>query len=318
MKPKKVWVLYGGESVERDVSIKSGTAIATALKNKGFEVREVDFKSRSELPKIFASERPDIVYLGLHGTFGEDGTLQGYLETLGIPYTGSRVLSSATSMNKLVTQKLLKHHGLPIAKFVEATKNGFLLDATLKEISLAKKWFIKAASQGSTLGVFRYDPALVAESERKEAFGEMCQQAFGLDNEIIIEEWIEGRELSIPVVNGTAYPIIEIKPNSKYYDYKSKYTAGQTEYLCPAPVDEKITKKVQQVSEAVFHVMKCLDYARVDVMLKDSGEFYVLEINTLPGMTATSLVPKAAMAKGISFEDFVEMIVTKSYERQVK
>lgn len=320
MKPKKVWVLYGGESVERDVSTNSGKNIVAALKAKGFEVRALDFKVREELPAFFASDRPDIVFLGLHGTFGEDGVIQGYLETLKIPYVGSGVLSSSLCFNKLVTQKILKHHKIPVAKFMEVQRESFSIDKLIKEeiTLLSKKFFIKAASQGSTLGVYRYDPAAFLEVERKDAFEDLCTKAFQYDTELIIEEWIEGRELTVPVVMGEAYPVIEIRPNSKFYDYQSKYTAGETEYLCPAPLEETLAKKIQECSEQVFKGLKCSDYARVDVMLRESGEFFVLEANTLPGMTATSLVPKSAKAKGLSFEDFIEMLVCKSFERQHK
>jgi D-alanine--D-alanine ligase len=320
MKPKKVWVLYGGESSEREVSLKSGSNIVAALKAKGFDVKALEFKSREELPAFFASDKPDIVFLGLHGTYGEDGVVQGYLETLRIPYVGCGVLSSAICFNKLMTQKILKHHKISIANFIEVQKEAFSFDSLLKTHPdlINKKYFIKAASQGSTLGVYRYDPASFIEGERKDAFEDLCLKAFQLDSEILIEEWIEGRELTVPVVFGKAYPVIEIRPNSKFYDYQSKYTVGQTEYLCPAPIDETLTLHVQQCCESVFRALKCADYARIDVMLKSTGEFFVLEANTLPGMTATSLVPKSAKAKGIDFETFIETLVTGSYERQKK
>lgn len=320
MKPKKVWVLYGGESSEREVSLKSGSNIVAALKAKGFDVKALEFKSREEVPAFFASEKPDMVFLGLHGTYGEDGVVQGYLETLNIPYVGCGVLSSAVCFNKLVTQKILKHHKIPVANFIEVQKEDFSIDKLLKsnpEI-ISKKYFIKAASQGSTLGVYRYDPSTFIESERKSAFEDLCLKAFQIDTEILIEEWIEGRELTVPVIMGQAFPVIEIRPNSKFYDYTSKYTLGQTEYLCPAPVDENITLRVQQCCESVFKILRCADYARIDVMLKSTGEFFVLEANTLPGMTATSLVPKSAKAKGMDFESFIEHLVIKSYERQKK
>lgn len=320
MKPKKVWVLYGGESVERDVSTNTGKNIVAALKATGFEVKALDFKSRAEIPGFFANDRPDIVMLGLHGTFGEDGVIQGYLETMNIPYVGSGVLSSSLCFNKLVTQKILKHHKIPVAKFMEVQRATFSLDKLIKEESalLSKKYFIKAASQGSTLGVYRYDPAAFIESERKDAFGDLCMKALQYDSELIIEEWIEGRELTVPVVFAEAFPVIEIRPNSKFYDYQSKYTSGETEYLCPAPIDEVAAQIIQQCCEHVYKALKCEDYARIDVMLKDNGEFFVLEANTLPGMTATSLVPKSAKARGLSFEAFIEMLVTKSFERQHK
>ncbi|MEZ4813655.1 MAG: D-alanine--D-alanine ligase [Bdellovibrionota bacterium] len=320
MKPKKVWVLYGGESAEHDVSVKTGANIVAALKAKGFEVTALPFKSRDQIPSFFAQTKPDIVFLGLHGTFGEDGVIQGFLETIKVPYVGSGVLSSALCFNKLTTQKILKHHKIPVASFLELQRNTFSVQDLVKAEPrfLEKKYFIKAASQGSTLGVYRYNPADYVEAEKKEAFEDLCAKAFQFDSELIVEDWIEGRELTVPVVFSQAFPVIEIRPNSKFYDYQSKYTAGETEYLCPAPIEKEITQKVQSCSEEVSKVLKCQDYVRVDFILKDSGDFVVLEANTLPGMTATSLVPKSAKAKGIDFESFIEMLVLKSYERQTQ
>lgn len=320
MKPKKVWVLYGGDSAEREVSLKTGANIVAALQARGFETKACEFKNKNEVPAFFVNERPDLVFLGLHGTFGEDGRVQGFLETIKVPYVGCGVLSSALCFNKLVTQKILKFHNVPIAHFFEIHKESFSFKEVLKERPelLSRKFFIKAASQGSTLGVFRYDPAAFIESERKEAFEDLCLKAFQYDSEVIVEDWIEGRELTVPVVFSKAYPVIEIRPNSKFYDYQSKYTAGQTEYLCPAPIDAAMTEKIQNCCENVYKALKCDDYVRIDLMLKDSGEFFVLEANTLPGMTATSLVPKSAKAKGLSFEDFIESLVVGSYERQRK
>lgn len=320
MKPKKVWVLYGGDSVEREVSLKSGANIVAALQAQGFETRACEFKNRTEVPQFFLNEKPDLVFLGLHGTYGEDGRVQGFLETHKIPYVGCGVLSSALCFNKLTTQKILKFHQIPIANFFEINKETFSIANLLKEdpTLISRKFFIKAASQGSTLGVFRYDPASYIESERKEAFEDLCLKAFQYDSDVIVEDWIEGRELTVPVVFSKAYPVIEIRPNSKFYDYQSKYTPGHTEYLCPAPIDSETTARVQQCCEKVFKALKCDDYVRIDLMLKDDGSFFVLEANTLPGMTATSLVPKSAKAKGLSFEAFIEELVVGSYERQKK
>jgi D-alanine-D-alanine ligase len=318
MRSQEIWVIYGGESSEREVSLRTGSNLLSALQLKGFKVKGVEIKSQKDLLAIFHKQKPDFVVLGLHGTFGEDGRVQGFLETMGVPYVGSGVLSSALCFNKAVTQSLLKQAGCPVAPFIVCEKRNFSLQKVLKENPkiLNRKSFIKAACQGSTIGVYRYDPQDFVESKRETAFAGLCEKAFHYDEELIVEEWIEGRELTCAIVLDEAYPLVEIRPNSKFYDYSSKYTAGETEYLCPAPLDESLSKKIQMSCLKAFKILRCQDYARIDVMLRDSGEFFILEANTLPGMTATSLVPKAAKAKGLSFEDFVELLVTESYARQ--
>ena len=320
MRPRNVWVVYGGDSSEREVSVSSGKNIAAALRAKGFEVTDHELKAHADLLGLFHAGKPDLVFLGFHGTYGEDGRAQGFLDTIGVPYVGSGVLASALCFNKAVTQRLLKEYDCPIAKFFERNKSDFSVADLLLEESefFKKKWFIKAASQGSTIGVFRYDPKNFNDAEKQNAFEDFCAKAFQFDNEIIIEQWIEGRELTCAVVGGEAYPLVEIKPNSRFYDYQSKYTAGQTEYICPALVDPATAKKIQVVCEKIFKYLRCQDYARMDIMLADDGNFFILETNTLPGMTNTSLVPKAAKAKGLSFEDFIEKLVVDSYVRQGK
>jgi D-alanine-D-alanine ligase len=318
MRSQEIWVIYGGESSEREVSLKTGANLLGALQSKGFKAKGVEIKTHKDLLGLFQSHKPNLVLLGLHGTFGEDGRVQGFLETVGVPYVGSGVLSSALCFNKAVTQSLLKQSGCPVASFVVCEKRNFSLPKFLKENPkiLNKKSFIKAACQGSTIGVYRYDPQEFSEDQREVAFHALCEKAFGYDDELIVEEWIEGRELTCAVVMEEAYPLVEIRPNSKFYDYTSKYTAGETEYLCPAPLDENLSKKIQAACLKAFKVLRCQDYARIDVMLNNSGEFFILEANTLPGMTSTSLVPKAARAKGLSFEDFVEFLVLQSLARQ--
>ena len=318
MRSEEVWVVYGGESSEREVSLKTGLNLVAALQSKGFKIKGVEIKSQKDLLGLFQSQKPALVILGLHGTFGEDGRVQGFLETIGVPYVGSGVLSSAICFNKAVTQSLLKQNGCPVAPFIVCEKKNFSFQRLLKENPkiLNKKSFIKAACQGSTIGVYRYDPQSFSETQKEAAFDALCEKAFAFDDELIIEDWIVGRELTCAIVMDEAYPLVEIRPNSKFYDYTSKYTAGETEYLCPAPLDEELSKKIQLACLKAFKVLRCEDYARIDVMLKDSGDFFILEANTLPGMTATSLVPKAAKARGLSFEDFVEYLVTQSYARK--
>lgn len=307
----------GGPSSEREVSLRTGRGIATALKSKGFAVESFDVQPGPALGQLSWSAPPDIVFIALHGPFGEDGTLQGFLDSLQIPYVGSGVGASALSMHKGLAKKHLEQFGVPLAKSFDFEGESGLekfLRQHASENFLAKKWFIKPAREGSTIGIERYDPS--AGTRGRSDFEKLCRSALRYDSYLLVEEWIEGAEITIPVLFGQAMPVVEIRPLSHFYDFQSKYTAGKTEYLCPAPLDAALTEKVQRLSEDVYRYLECEDYGRVDMMLGPQGPI-VLEMNTLPGMTETSLVPKSAKVAGLSYEDFVEKLVKGSYEKQM-
>jgi D-alanine-D-alanine ligase len=315
--PKNVWVFHGGTSSEREVSLRSGSGVAEALQRKGYEVSLFDVKPGFELQKLPWAQKPDIVYLALHGEFGEDGTVQGYLESLGIPFVGSGSFASSLCMDKIATKLVLEDAGLPCIPskhlYQEADLNKFL-DDSASSAWIQKKLFIKASRQGSTIGIYRFDPS--AESNPRQRFAEICREAFRFDTRLLLEEWIEGRELTVTLFKGAALPVVEIRPKSKFYDFQSKYTKGQTEYLCPAPLEEKVRASIAAAAERAFVVLENRDFCRMDVLLEPNGRFYILEMNTLPGMTETSLVPKAAAASGLNYEDFVSELVNFSYARQ--
>lgn len=314
-------MIFGGSSSEREVSLKTGRGVVKALQEKGFEVRAIEFDGRPEslLALPWTDSGPDIVFIGLHGRQGEDGALQGFLESLNVPYVGSAVLSSALCFHKSITKNVLSAHGLPVPRshdFAGEADFAKFLETDANVEKLAKgAWFFKPAEEGSTIGIERYrfegQPLDAAMKEIQHKFAAAAE--FGSD--VLVEEWVEGPELTTPVIEGRATASIEIRPKSKFYDYKSKYTAGETEFLCPAPLSADQSSKLSSIAERACAVLKCQDYARVDFIWGPHGPV-ILEVNTLPGMTETSLVPKSLKAEGVSYEEFLERLVHVSFARQ--
>lgn len=304
MKRKKIAVVMGGPSSEREVSLRTGGAILRALQEKGYNAIGLELVPETFLTQI-KEEQIDVVFNAVHGKFGEDGILQGALELLHIPYTGSGVLASAMAMDKNISKRLFLSAGIPTPRSCFYNKQddeqGLIGDILT---SFAMPVVVKAAAQGSSIGVTIVEEAGALPSAVKKAF-EYC------DN-ILVEEFIKGREVTVAVWGSEspeALPVIEIVPHSGCYDYHSKYTSGATEYIVPAELDASTTQEVMQVAVRAFSILGCCGIARADIMLDDKNKPYVLEINTIPGMTATSLVPKAAAAAGISFPELCERIV---------
>ena len=320
IRPSKIWVLYGGNSSEREVSIKTGLGILAALESKGFETKGYDVKPGTLTDLPWKEEKPDLVYIALHGHFGEDGAIQGFLDAQSVLYVGSGVMSSAVCFHKGFTKNILKAAGIAVPLSYDfAGEEHFLREdrlGTLPDNFYKRKWFIKPAQEGSTIGIERYDPMAFPIEARKDAFYEMFCTALKFCEDVLIEEWIEGPEMTVPVFSGRALPAVEIRPKNKFYNYESKYTVGETEYLCPAPVNDVLGQELADISVNTFHALKCVDLARVDLIVSQTGPV-VLEMNTLPGMTETSLVPKSAKEAGMEYADFVEKLVCASYKRQV-
>ncbi|MDF2569472.1 MAG: ddlB [Sporomusa sp.] len=309
MKNKKIAVVMGGPSAEREVSLNTGRAILAALQEKGYNAIGIDLSPQHFVDQL-KKEQIDIVFNAIHGLYGEDGLMQGALEMLGIPYTGSGVLSSAMAMDKAVTKRLFTAAGIPTPRShlynKQDAKRG-LADEILMEFGTPV--VVKAAAQGSSIGV-----VIVEESVNLEF---AVTEAFKYSDHIVVEEFIKGKELTVSIL-GTdqpeALPIIEIVPQSGRYDYNSKYTKGATEYIVPARLETEVASHVQQVALEAYKLLNCRGIGRVDVMLGSNNKPYVLEVNTIPGMTATSLVPKAAAAVGISFADLCERILLMTAE----
>ena len=320
-RPQKIWVLYGGSSSEREVSLRTGKGITDALKSKGYEVDGFDIKPGPGLLSLQWNAAPDLVVLGLHGSFGEDGTIQGFLESLKIPYVGSAVFASALCFHKGMTKRRLVAKALPCPfSFDVSGPQGFVELKATREFPkdfYARNWYLKPAREGSTIGILRYRGEDLDESERVRNFENFLSETFKFDSYVLIEEWVEGPEITVPVLHGKALPIVEIRPMTHFYDYESKYTKGRTEYLCPAPLPPDITRRAQELAELSFEALECRDYGRVDMIVSAKGPV-ILEMNTLPGMTETSLVPKSAAAAGLDYAEFLEKLVLGSFERQRK
>lgn len=293
-----VTVLYGGRSAEREISIRSGTAVSKALRSIGYTVIEVDPADDDWV----IPAGTDVVFLALHGTFGEDGEIQKRLEEIGVPYTGCGPEASRIGFDKVETKKRCIENNIPTARFAVVKS----VDAKLPE-TLNLPLVLKPVRQGSSVGLqFVYNP-----SEWQTAL----MKSLEFDSEVIVEEYVAGREVTVPILGDEALPVVEVRPKSGRYDYSSKYTAGATEYICPADFDPQITKRIQDAALRTFRAIGGRDYARVDIIVKDDGTPIVLEINTLPGMTETSLFPKSAAAKGISYPRLCEMMLELALKR---
>jgi D-alanine--D-alanine ligase len=304
MKQKKIAVVMGGPSAECEVSLNTGKAILRALQEKGYQAVGIELKPRQfieQLQEIGA----DLVFNAIHGQYGEDGILQGALELLGIPYTGSGVMASAMAMDKGISKRLFLSAAIPTPHSRLYAKSDLKRDLPTEILSeFLLPVVVKSAAQGSSIGV-----AIVDQDHR---LADAVTQAFQYSNHILVEEFIAGKEVTVPVWGNDqpqALPVIEIVPHSGRYDYHSKYTKGATDYIVPAQLEQAVTNKVQQVALEAFKVLGCRGIARVDIMLDQQNNPYVLEVNTIPGMTATSLVPKSAAAAGIGFADLCERLL---------
>ena len=305
-----ITVMLGGFSAEREVSLNTGTAAAKALRSLGHTVRELDPKD--EHWTLLGPT--DVVFLALHGTYGEDGQVQAKLEQLGVPYTGCGPEASRLAFDKLLTKQRCVEAGVPTAKFV-------VVRTSMAELiswpagtpfpwpeHLAPPVVIKPVCQGSSVGLQFVD--------RREDFLSALRDAVQYDNRLLMEERIVGRETTVAILDGEALPVVEVRPKAGAYDYTNKYTAGKTDYFCPAPFDPPVTAAIQNAALGAFSAVGGRDYARVDVMVRESGEPVVLEVNTLPGMTETSLLPKAAAAAGIGYAELCQRMVDLAMMRK--
>lgn len=307
MKQDVIAVVLGGPSAEADISRVTGGAIAAALREKGYNAKEVELVPDRLLATLHAMGAK-VVFNAVHGKYGEDGRLQSILEAAGIPYTGCGVLASAVSMDKAATKRYLQSAGVstPRCLIISKREAGDLavVKAHILE-AFGLPVVIKAASQGSSIGV-----TIAKEADQIEA---ALTDAFSYSDNVLAEECIQGKELTVALMEEKGevkpLPVVWIAPHSGAYDFHSKYTKGATDYHCPAPLDAAVTEYVQKLAVAAYKVLGLSGVARIDVMLNEQGQGFVLEANTVPGMTPTSLVPKAAAAVGISFPDLCERIL---------
>jgi D-alanine-D-alanine ligase len=292
--------MLGGPSAEREVSLRSGAAVAKALRSLGHEVSELDPQTSDwNLPP-----KTDVVFLALHGTYGEDGTVQRRLDELGALYTGCDAEGSRIAFDKVLTKQRCIEAKVPTATFLVVNS---------EKTPLPKGWqpplVVKPVRQGSSVGL--------QFVERAGDWQKALAEALKFDSEVLIEEKIAGRETTVGILGGEPLPVLEIRPKTGSYDYKNKYTAGRTEYFCPAEFDSKTTKRIQAAALGAFQAIGGRDYARVDVMVRAGGEPVVLEVNTLPGMTETSLLPKAAAAAGLNYAQLCQRMVELALTRKL-
>ncbi|MDF3839758.1 D-alanine--D-alanine ligase [Cupriavidus basilensis] len=296
----KVGVLLGGRSAEREISLLSGNGVLAALRSRGVDAHAFDpgLQPVADL----AAAGFDRVFIALHGRYGEDGTIQGLLEQLGVPYTGSGVLASALAMDKQATKRLWMTHGLPTPRFAMLYADTDF-DAVAADLGLPL--IVKPAREGSSIGLTK-----VAEAGQMRA---AFEKAAALDNDVIAETFVDGAELTCPIVGegatAEALPVIRIVAPGANYDYQNKYFTDDTQYLCPSGLPDDVEAEVRRLAVQSFRVLGCRGWARADVMLRADGKPFLLEMNTSPGMTGHSLVPMAARAVGISYEDFVMQVV---------
>jgi len=287
-----ITVMLGGPSAEREVSLRSGAAVAKALRSCGHTVFELDPQDANwVLP-----EKTDVVFLALHGTYGEDGTVQRQLEKLGVPYTGCDAEASRIAFDKLLTKQSCIEQGVPTAKFLVADSA-----ETPWPLGWQPPLVVKPLRQGSSVGLQFVN--------RVDEWHTALAESLRFDSEVLVEEKIIGRETTVGILDGRALPVVEVRPKTGSYDYQTKYTAGASEYFCPAEFDAATTRQIQNAALGAFKAIGGRDYSRVDVMVRADGSPVVLEVNTLPGMTETSLLPKAAAAMGIDFAELCQRMI---------
>lgn len=314
MTDARIGVLMGGRSSERDISLKTGQAVYQALIRLGYDAVAIDVTNR--LHQDLETQHVAIAFLSLHGPGGEDGAVQGFLETLGIPYTGSGVRASAVGMHKAVTKTLLAAHGVPVAAGTVVREGDRpSLARILREAHLGLPIVVKPVAQGSTIGV----TVVRRAGEWKEALA----LAHRFDPEAMVESYIPGHEAAVSLIGSaaegvTVLPAIEIVAPEGFYDFSAKYQKGKTQYLCPAPFPPKVVRQVSELARRTYTVLGCEGAARVDFRITPRGRPYVLEINTVPGMTETSLLPMAAAQVGIGYDALVEHILQSALDRAAR
>ncbi len=309
---KRVALIYGGRSAEREISLFTGRQVSSALVEKGFQVTPLDLDDKTVT--ALAEARPDVVFIALHGKYGEDGCLQGLLDILGLPYVGSGVLASALAMNKAISKRLFRLEGLLCPKDVLVSSHALRkegLQGVIGQITkgLDYPMVIKPNKQGSTIGL-----TVVRSSEDLES---AVLNAFKYDDEVLVEEYISGTDITVGVLGNEepqALPVIEIRSVTGLYDYEAKYTPGMSEHIIPAQIGAHAYEAAQESALKAHKALGCRGISRSDLIVTPGDEVYILELNTIPGMTRTSLIPDAAKAAGMEFPDLVAFLVELALE----
>lgn len=304
----KIGVLMGGPSTERDISLKSGKAVYESLKDFGLPVSAIDIKTddREENINLIKSYKIDCAFIALHGRFGEDGGIQEILERLGVPYTGSGKEASSLAMDKIASRKIFQLHGLKVPGYKVIERIAFEINhEALDNMNLPL--VVKPARQGSSIGLSIVD--------KGRDLHKAVNLAFRFDERVIIEDYIEGREVTVGILDEQALPVIEIIPKKRFFDYEAKYRAGMTDYVVPAKLEERIAKTIQSTALSTHKLLGCFGFSRVDMILNEDSIPFVLEVNSIPGLTTTSLLPKAAKKVGIEFTQLCLKLIELAYEK---
>jgi D-alanine-D-alanine ligase len=310
LKDKKIIVLCGWISREREVSLRSGKKIYSALLRKGYDVTLIDPKMKGWEPVL----RGDIVFIALHGKPGEDGTIQGFLETFNVPYTGSGVLASSLAMNKLISKKMFIFSGIPTPDYLSMDDFESIDDFISKSMEyIGLPAVVKPVSEGSSIGV-----SIVKDAD---SLAPVVKDTVNKFDRVFIEKYIEGREITIGIIEldgkPVALPILELVPRNKFYDYEAKYTAGFTEFIIPARMDKEKYTLAQELALKAHKALGCTGFSRVDLITDSNDNPYVLEVNTIPGMTELSDLPAMAKAYGIDYDDLVEIMLQSALREKV-
>lgn len=301
---KKIGVLMGGLSAERDVSMRSGLAIYQSLLELGYNAAAIDVGK--DIVNVLKKEKVKFAFMALHGGMGENGAMQGMLEVIGIPYTGSGVLASALAMDKEISKKIFSYHGLSVPPYAAVSKRaknktGKSAGTQLPAIDFPLPWVVKPAGEGSSIGVTMVkDEAMLPE---------ILEKTLSLGGKVIIEKFIEGKEIHIGILGNEALGGVEVRPSLEFYNYEAKYTSGLTEYILPPEIDDDSYEKLKSIALQAHTALGCSGASRVDLKMDGEGTPYVLEVNTLPGMTSTSLLPKIARSKGMDFKNLIEEMI---------
>ncbi len=292
----KIGVLAGGPSNEREISLRSGKAVYDALTKQGFDVVFLDVWDN--VRDAVRGGGIELAFIALHGKFGEDGTVQKILEEAGIPYTGSGVKASALALDKIASKNIFEDRGIPTPKSLVFTQNDF---NAVKAAGLGFPLVVKPQFEGSSIGL--------SVVRSKDEVGKALDRAFVYGEKVMLEEYIEGRELTVGILDDEPLPVIEIVTKNKVYDYAAKYQDPDTRYLVPAPIENRFSERAKELGRRAHVALGCKSFSRVDMMLDSAGNIFVLEVNTIPGMTERSLLPKAAQVKGLNFNQLCVKIV---------
>lgn len=297
---KKIGLLMGGPSSEREISLKSGRAVEEALRRCGLNVVAIDVDK--DIEKKLKEKKIEVAFIALHGRYGEDGTIQALLESLGIPYTGSGVEASRLALDKVASKEVFLRDEIPTPDFYVLNKEKDIFVSQLLHHSTIKiPLVVKPAREGSTIGV--------SVVKKEGDFRPALDKAFRYDDKILVEEYIKGREVTVSILNGWPLPIIEIVPKHEFFDFRAKYTDGLTEFKVPAPLTKPVYGRTQEVALRAHQALGCRGMSRVDMKVTRKGEPYVFEVNTIPGLTSLSLLPKAAQAAGVSFPQLCHKLI---------